>query len=79
MAIKEAIAAQRADSGILSERELFGRLSTSAMLPTVAEVANVVLFLAASTVCVTLTTGVVAADPYCRLLTEMLFPEDVAV
>ena len=41
MAIKEAIAAQRADSGILSERELFGRLSTSAMLPTVAEVANV--------------------------------------
>ncbi|MDA8373022.1 MAG: glycosyltransferase [Actinomycetota bacterium] len=34
-AIKQAIAEHRADCGILSERELFGRLSTAAMLPTV--------------------------------------------
>lgn len=40
-AIKQAIAERRADSGILSERELFGRLSTSAMLPTVEEAARV--------------------------------------
>ncbi len=37
-AIKHAIAEHRADSGILSERELFGRLSTAAMLPTVDKV-----------------------------------------
>ncbi len=36
-AIKQAIAEHRSDSGILSERELFGRLSTEAMLPTVEQ------------------------------------------
>ena len=36
-AIKQAIAEHRADSAVLSERELFGRLSTAAILPTVEE------------------------------------------